>query len=179
MLHQRRTVSHDAWLHSSKLAQELLIRLPEFAAARCIAVYAPFQNEIDTSTIVRAAFVNGAKVLFPAVCGLSMVLRQVTSLDALKEGTYGILEPCNNGIDHQADEPDLIVIPGVAFDTRGHRIGYGKGYYDRFLSHAGLDACLIGLCHDFQIVDGFLPAEEHDICLHMIITDKRLIHCRR
>jgi len=178
MLHQRRAVSHDEWIYASKLAQQQLSRLPEFTTARCIALYSPFQNEIDTADLLQMAFSNGSRVLFPAVCGSSMLLRQVTAIEDLEEGAYGILEPCANGVDHQADEPDLIVVPGVAFDMRGHRIGYGKGYYDRFLHHADLNAKLIGLCHDFQIVEGNLPAEEHDICMNMIVSEKRLIQCR-
>lgn len=179
LLHQRRALTHDAWLHASKLAQERLIQLPEFIEARCIALYAPFQNEIDTAALLQRAFSNGSRVLFPAVCGSSMLLRQVTTVGDLEQGAYGILEPCANGVDHQADEPDLIVVPGVAFDVRGHRIGYGKGYYDRFLNHADLNAHLIGLCHDFQIVENGLPAEEHDVCLHTIVSDRRLIRCKK
>ena len=58
----------------------------------------------------------------------------------------------------------------------GHRIGYGKGYYDRFLQHPGRTAHLVGLCHDFQLIDGAIPAEEHDIRMELIVTDRRIIH---
>ncbi len=109
-----------------------------------------------------------------------MVFRQVERVaEPCRKGRFGILEPCPTGIDHQADEADLIVVPGVAFDLSGHRIGYGKGFYDRFLQHPGRTAHLIGLCHDFQLIDGAIPADSHDIPMEIIVTDPRIIRIRR
>ena len=175
ILARRRALSHDQWLASSRLAQRQLIALEEFSRAKCIALYSPAHNEIDTAGILEAAFTAGKRVLYPAVCGERMVFRQVEGLQSLSEGCFGILEPCPTGIDHHADEPDLIVVPGVTFDPHGHRIGYGKGYYDRFLRHPGRKAHLVGLCHDFQLIDGAIPAEEHDIRMELIVTDLRII----
>lgn len=172
----RKALSHDQWLASSRMAQRRLISLEEFARADCIALYAPAHNETDTAEILEAAFATGKRVLYPAVCGERMVFRQVEGLQHLAEGSFGILEPCPTGVDHHADEPDLIVVPGVAFDLHGHRIGYGKGYYDRFLEHPGRTAHLVGLCHDFQLIDGAIPVEGHDIRMELIVTDRRVIH---
>jgi 5-formyltetrahydrofolate cyclo-ligase len=85
------------------------------------------------------------------------------------------LEPCPTGTAHQADEADLIVVPGVAFDLAGHRIGYGKGFYDRFLHHPGRTAHLIGLCHDFQLTKERVPFDVHDIPMEIIVSDERII----
>ena len=106
-----------------------------------------------------------------------MVFRQVEGLASLEQGSFGILEPCPTGIDHHADEADLIVVPGVAFDLSGHRIGYGKGFYDRFLRHPGRKAHLVGLCHDFQLIAGDIPAEGHDIQMEIIVSDRRIVRC--
>jgi len=179
LLARRRALSHDQWLASSRAAQAKLIELEEFKHAACIALYAPAHNETDTSGILEAAFTAGKRVLYPAVCGAHMVFRQVEGLGSLAEGSFGILEPCPTGVDHHADEPDLIVVPGVAFDLHGHRIGYGKGYYDRFLQHPGRTAHLIGLCHDFQLIDGAIPAEEHDFRMELIVSDRRIIHVKQ
>jgi 5-formyltetrahydrofolate cyclo-ligase len=179
LLARRRALSHDQWLAFSKSAQAKLIALEEFERAACIALYAPAHNETDTSGILEAAFAAGKRVLYPAVCGERMVFRQVEGLGSLAEGSFGILEPCPTGIDHHADEPDLIVVPGVAFDLHGHRIGYGKGYYDRFLQHPGRTAHLIGLCHDFQLIDSDIPAEEHDFRMELIVSDQRIIHIKQ
>jgi 5-formyltetrahydrofolate cyclo-ligase len=161
------------------MAQQQLVSLAEFARASCIALYAPTHNETDTANILTDAFAAGKRVLYPAVCGDQMVFRQVEGVECLAEGCFGILEPCPTGCDHQADEPDLIVVPGVAFDLSGHRIGYGKGFYDRFLQHPGRKAHLVGLCHDFQLIDGAIPAEGHDIRMEIIVTDQRIIRIVR
>jgi 5-formyltetrahydrofolate cyclo-ligase len=179
ILARRMALSHDQWLASSQSAQRRLISLEEFARAACIALYAPAHNETDTAGILAAAHAAGKRVLYPAVCGERMVFRQVEELRNMAEGSFGILEPCPTGIDHHADEPDLIVVPGVAFDPHGHRIGYGKGYYDRFLQHPGRTAHLIGLCHDFQLIDGAIPAEEYDIRMELIVTDRRVVHIEK
>ena len=175
ILAQRRALSHEQWRLASQAAQERLLALEEFQRADCIALYAPLHNETDTAMILSVAFAAGKRVLYPAVCGAHMVFRQVEGIECLSKGCFGILEPCPTGTDHQADEADLIVVPGVAFDQAGHRIGYGKGFYDRFLQHPGRSAHLIGLCHDFQLIDGQIPAETHDIRMELIVTDQRLV----
>jgi 5-formyltetrahydrofolate cyclo-ligase len=175
ILARRRALSHDQWRAASQMAQQRLFALEEFMQARCIALYAPAHNETDTAGILAEAFTSGKRVLYPAVCGDRMVLRQVEGLECLSEGCFGILEPCSTGCDHQADEPDLIVVPGVVFDLSGHRIGYGKGFYDKFLQHPGRKAHLVGLCHDFQLIDGAIPAEGHDIRMELVVTDQRVV----
>jgi len=177
MLARRRALSHEEWLESSRLAQQGLLSLEEYCTATCIALYAPAHNETDTGDILASSFNAGKRVLYPAICGQEMVLRKVEGLAGLAEGRFGILEPCPTGIDHTAEEADLIVVPGVAFDQDGHRIGYGKGFYDRFLRHPGRKAHLIGLCHDFQLIEGKIPAEVHDIRMEIIVTDRRIIRC--
>jgi 5-formyltetrahydrofolate cyclo-ligase len=175
LLAQRRALSHESWRASSRVAQLNLLSLDEYHQAECVALYAPAHNETDTGLILTAAFQAGKRVLYPAVCGHQMVFRRVERLDELREGAFGILEPCPTGVDHQADEADLIVVPGVAFDLSGHRIGYGKGFYDRFLQHPGCRAHLVGLCHDFQVMESAIKADVHDIPMEIIISDQRII----
>lgn len=177
MLARRRALSSAEWQESSRLAQQNLLSLEEFRQAACIALYSPARNETDTAAILAAAHGAGKRVLFPAVCGEEMVLRQVEGVACLGPGCFGILEPCFTGVDHGADEADLIVVPGVAFDLTGHRIGFGKGFYDRFLEQPGRKAHLVGLCHDFQLIGEAIPAEGHDIRMEIIVTDKRIIRC--
>ena len=179
LLALRRALSHDEWCVSSSAAQRNLLSLGEFVRAECVALYAPAHNETDTGLILTAAFQSGKRVLYPAVCGHHMVFRHVERLEELQQGTFGILEPCATAAEHQADEADLIVVPGVAFDQSGHRIGYGKGFYDRFLHHPGRTASLVGLCHDFQLTDGAIPADSHDIPMDIVVTDERIIRIKR
>jgi 5-formyltetrahydrofolate cyclo-ligase len=174
-LAQRRALGRDSWTMGSNLAQQRLIALDEFNSSECIALYAPIHNEIDTTEIMVAALKAGKKVLYPAVCGTEMVFREISGAHSLRKGAFGILEPCATCVEHPADQADLIVVPGVAFDLRGHRIGYGKGFYDRFLQHRNSKSHLVGLCHDFQLIDDGIPGELHDITMGIIISDKRII----
>ena len=175
LLAKRRALSHDSWRESSRAAQLNLLSLDEYDRSDCIALYAPAHNEADTGLILTTSFQAGKRVLYPAVCGHHMVFRHVERIEELQEGAFGILEPCATGVDHQADEADMIVVPGVAFDLTGHRIGYGKGFYDRFLHHPGCRAHLVGLCHDFQLTAGEIPADVHDIPMEIVVSDKRII----
>lgn len=179
MLARRRALSHDAWRESSRLAQCSLLSLEEYDRAECVALYAPAHNETDTALILTDAFSRGKRVLYPAVCGQHMVFRRVERLEGLREGAFGILEPCPTGVDHHAGEADFIVVPGVAFDCTGHRLGYGKGFYDRFLQHPDRTAHLVGLCHDFQLTDVALPADAHDIPMEIIVTDQRIMRMKK
>lgn len=179
LLAARRALSHESWRASSHAAQLNLLSLEEYMRAECVALYAPAHNETDTGLILSSAFQSGKRVLYPAVCGERMVFRRVEHIEALQEGAFGILEPWPIGVDHQADEADLIVVPGVAFDLAGHRIGYGKGFYDRFLQHPGRTAHLVGLCHDFQLTDEAIPADPHDIPMEIVVSDTRVIRIPR
>lgn len=177
MLVQRRALSRAQWRANSLLAQQRLLGLDEYLHSACIALYAPLQNEVDTVLLGEKAFSDGKRVLYPLVCGHEMVFRQIEGGHQLAPGSFGILEPCSVGVDHLADEADLIVVPGVAFDLSGHRIGFGKGYYDRFLQNPALKACLVGFCHDFQVTGDPIPADQHDIRMDIIITESRIIRC--
>ncbi|HPX61722.1 MAG TPA: 5-formyltetrahydrofolate cyclo-ligase [Deltaproteobacteria bacterium] len=176
MLKLRRAMSVDEWRVASREAQQLLMELDEYRGAACVALYAPLQNEVDTLLVRDSAFADGKRVLYPVVSGHGMVMRQAHSAEMFRQGSFGILEPVGSD-DHQADEPDLIVVPGVAFDRNGHRIGFGKGYYDRFLRNPGLKACLVGFCHEFQLIDGSIAADDHDVRMDVLVTDRRVIRC--
>jgi 5-formyltetrahydrofolate cyclo-ligase len=179
MLARRRALTHEEWCASSHAAQLNLLVLDEYVQAVTVALYAPHHNETDTALILTSAFEAGKRVLYPAVCGGEMVLRSVTSIAELRAGAFGILEPCPTGGDHQADVVDLVVVPGVAFDRTGHRLGYGKGFYDRFLNNPGRAAHLVGLCHDFQVTETGIPTDIHDIPMEIIVSDKRVLRVKQ
>lgn len=174
LLTRRRGMELHSWRSSSHAAQQHLIATSVFKQSRCIALYAAMQHEVDTSELFETAQQQGKQVLFPAVCGNRLQFRQVTTLEQLTSGAFGILEPCLLEPEHLLEAADLIVVPGVAFDLRGHRIGFGKGYYDRCLSELAVLPPLVGLCHDFQLLEQ-IPAEGHDIRMQYVITDQRII----
>lgn len=164
----------DCWRAASTAAQQRLLALEPFRQATVVALYAPIQQEIDTTLLFDAAKAAGKQVLYPQVRDGQLQFRLVTDLHQLVSGAYRIPEP---GLAHSLmpfEQVDLIVVPGVAFDLQGHRIGFGKGYYDRCLSQRGRHATLVGICHDFQLIER-IPAEGHDISMQYIVTEHRLI----
>jgi len=172
MLARRSSLSREQWQDHSLKAQERLLSLDLFQQARWIALYAPLQNEIDTALLFAAARAAGKRVQYPLVCGEQLMFQEVTTLEQLSRGSFGILEPCSRGAGQVQTVPDLMVVPGVAFDLRGHRVGFGKGYYDRYLAGLHQLPFLVGLCHEFQLCDQ-VPAEGHDIRMHCLVTESR------
>lgn len=174
MLAQRRELSDKDWLTASEKAQLQLLSLEEYRQALSVALYYPAHRETDTMMIAEAALAEGKKLYFPAICGPNMEMRHIKDLTELKPGKFGIHEPCRPER-HEPGLPDMIIVPGVLFDLNGHRIGYGKGYYDRYLEQHSGNCHLVGLCHDFQLVDEPIPADRHDIRMEIIITENRII----
>jgi 5-formyltetrahydrofolate cyclo-ligase len=173
LLAQRKHLSLDTCLHQSLLAQGQFLRLPEFAAATTLALYSPILNEVYTEEIFRQACARGKQVVYPRVEGASLEFFAVSGRDDLQVGNFGILEP-------KGTQPvpvariDLLLVPGVAFDLGGHRLGYGKGYYDRLLSGRAKGAKLVGFCFEFQLLSS-LPAELHDVRMDLLVTDQRTL----
>lgn len=174
LLRCRSEMDQAAWQSASRQAQQRLMSLEIFAQAGCIALYAPIRNEVDTRLLFEEALRLGKRVLYPKVCGDEMRFHEVTATDDLEQGSFGIPEPCVAGAGYMPDEADLIVVPGVAFDLNGHRIGFGKGYYDRCLFGLRKQPVLVGLCHDFQLLEQ-IPSEGHDIRMQYLVTDQRII----
>ena len=101
---------------------------------------------------------------------------KIVDLTNLKEDKYGILEPTKDIEAMNKNELDLVIMPGLAFDTNGGRLGYGGGYYDKYLQKIAGNLSKVALAYDFQIVQE-VPKEEHDIKVDYIITEKREIEC--
>ncbi|MFP4200625.1 MAG: 5-formyltetrahydrofolate cyclo-ligase [Clostridia bacterium] len=148
---------------------------PSYRDARMIAFFASFGTEIDTWRLIRSARGDEKQIYLPRVAGPSLELCPVywsgiTPMN-LVGGYRGIREP-----DSHAEDPramDVIVVPGLAFDGRGYRVGYGGGYYDRLLSSLGSATTTVGLCYRFQMVDD-LPTEAHDKPVDYVVTEDGL-----
>jgi len=172
LLARRQHLAAATCLSCSLAAQQRLVLAPEFVAAKVVALYSPVRNEVFTEDIFTAARRSGKTVTYPRVRGPLLDFVEVAERNELVPGAYGILEPRGSQVVPLA-ELELIVVPGVAFDLAGHRLGYGKGYYDRFLHER--KGRLAGLCFDFQLVER-LPAEAHDVQMHMVVTEQRTLH---
>jgi 5-formyltetrahydrofolate cyclo-ligase len=171
LLARRQHLAADTCLGRSLEAQQRFLLTPEFAAATVVGLYSPVRNEVFTEELFTVARRSGKMVAYPRVRGVLLEFVRVMERQELVPGAFGILEPGGTQVVPLA-ALDLVVVPGVAFDLTGHRLGYGKGYYDRFLHERR--GQLVGLCFDFQLV-GTLPAEAHDVRMDMVVTDERTL----
>ena len=154
---------------------EITVSSNEFKNAKIILAYYPIKNEPNVLKIAEAALLQGKKVAFPISDPLTCELKFkfVNNLSELVIGTYKIPEPSADNQAYCGESHALCIVPALAFDKKGYRIGYGKGYYDRFLSSfKGVSA---GLCYDDFLCDS-LPIEETDRKVNMIITNKEVIY---
>ena len=153
-----------------ELSLPVISRLrPFLAEARTIMAYYSLPDEVNTHSLIDDLVSEGKTVLLPKVMGVdTMELRRYTGRDDLQEGVYHILEPVGKPFTDYA-AIDLILVPGLAFDAAGHRLGRGRGYYDRFLhSRVGFYCVKIGICFDFQKVDE-VPIDAFDMPVDMVV----------
>lgn len=143
-----------------------LERHPAFQAAHTVLLYHSLPDEVDTHAFIRK-WIASKRILLPVVKGDELELRAYTGPETLTAGSYGILEPTGPLFTRYPDIA-LAVVPGVAFDRLGNRLGRGKGYYDRLLPRL-TDAYKIGICFPYQLVDE-VPAEEFDIRMDEVLT---------
>ena len=137
-----------------------------YAQANTIYGYLPYNQEVRTVAILQQALQDGKRVAVPKVFGEQMRFIYLEDLSAVEKGYAGIPEPVADG--PVADDPTaLVLMPGLAFDAKGHRIGYGGGFYDRFLEEEPNHPTL-ALCYDFQMLE-HLETEAHDIPVDQVI----------
>jgi len=175
MLESRKALSEDVYREKSLLIQQRLISTEEYSIANVLVLYSPIHNEVETQQVFENSLTSGKKVLLPAVYEGKLLFRELKGIADLYKGKFGILEPSAANAVFDPGLADLIVLPGIAFDLKGHRVGYGKGYYDKTLHHLEGQGKLAGICYDFQLVDE-IAGEPHDVRVDMIITERRIIH---
>jgi len=158
---------------------ERLFALPEFKRARVILFYASKKHEVQTHELIEQALLLGKRVAVPLTdmrCHC-LHLSEVKCLRDLAPGHFGILEPTKATFRPVSPHSiDIVIVPGVAFDPQGNRIGYGMGFYDSLLRQMP-HAKAIALAFEFQLVDE-IPAEAHDVRVHRIITEDRVVTCK-
>ena len=144
-----------------------LLQHPRILQAHCIMLYASLPDEVNTRHAIQQLLQEGKTILLPVVTGEgSMVLRTTSPSDPMQEGAFHIYEPTGALFTHY-NQIEVAVIPGMAFDTKGQRLGRGKGYYDRFLPLL-THTYKIGLCFDFQKVS-HVPTNIHDIAMDEVL----------
>jgi 5-formyltetrahydrofolate cyclo-ligase len=147
-----------------------------FSSARCLFLYAAIRTEVATSRLADMALQAGRRLGFPRYQkDGGLLFHQVDRLSDLASGAFGVPEP-GAGPEISLAEADVVLVPGLAFDRRGYRLGYGGGAYDRALK--GVRSLKVGLAFDFQVSEEDLPAEDFDVPMDYVVTDRRLLDCR-
>ena len=175
---RKRVLEEIATLPDSYFADSdarLLLRvtsLSEFVAAKTIMMYCSVKNEPGTLGIAEAALSAGKTVAFPCCYrGGIMEARSVSCLSQLRPAVLGIPAPPGDAPLIASNKLELIIVPALAFDKAGYRLGYGGGYYDRYLR--SVNAITVGLARE-RLIREKLPAEPHDIAVNLVITEERI-----
>ncbi|MFO7983166.1 MAG: 5-formyltetrahydrofolate cyclo-ligase [Desulfuromonadales bacterium] len=176
ILARRRQLSFEECLAQSLRIQNRLLSAPEFRTSARLALYSPILNEVFTEKLFQQARQERMSVAYPRVRGEDLEFVLVSDPGALTHGAFGVMEPSGHEL-IVPGELDLVVVPGVAFDFSGYRLGYGKGFYDRALHDTAQRTVRAGVCYELQLVD-VLPAERHDICMDLIVTENRILRFR-
>jgi 5-formyltetrahydrofolate cyclo-ligase len=157
---------------------ETFASLPEYQAAKTVMFYVDVRSEVRTRNYLATALTHGKKIVVPYCVDGELELFHLESMDELSIGMYKILEPkveMRSVASKKAtpQELDLIMVPGVAFDRTGARMGHGFGYYDKLLQHARKDTPLVALAFECQLFPE-IPTQSHDIFMDKIITEKQV-----
>jgi len=178
ILKKRNNMLFSEVLEKSERIKELVFQMDEFKDAKTILFYVSYDNEVYTHEMIKESLEIKKQVIVPKtdMNKRTILCSSLTKWDDLFIGAYNILEPrqeCLNEV--SLESIDLIIIPGIAFDYQGNRIGHGMGYYDRLLKKK-INAHCLGLAFELQIVNN-IPTAPHDVKVEKIVTEERIITC--
>ncbi len=165
-----RMTPHEVWVSSSSIFSSL-IREPVFNKAQNICCYLSYDNEVHTHGFILRCLKWGKTVAVPKIDKKrGMHLAKFVDFSCMEPGAFGILEP-KDSAPYDPDELDLVIVPALALDKSGNRLGFGAGYYDKFLAPRSEKLFVVGVAHDFQLAE-LLPVSAHDIPMHQVITGR-------
>lgn len=168
----------DVQKYSAAVLEHLCV-FPAFCTSNTVMVYMALPQEVQTASILCEARQQQKRVAVPVLHqGRMLAVELPTDTSRLRRGPYGILEPCDHTALVALKDIGCILVPGVAFDRHGGRLGFGQGYYDRFLGQLGRATFLCGLAFGLQLVP-CVPQMPHDVRVHAVVTDQGVISCRR
>ena len=172
LLAARRALSEEERARADLAVAEAFLSLPESKIAKTVVRYASYGCEVDTYAIARAAVAEGKTVAYPLCDAATHTMRfLICSPDGLSAGYRGIPEPTADCPEAAPDVTSVCVLPGLAFDREGGRLGYGGGFYDRFL--ARFPGIRVGLAREIRKEP--VPCEAHDARCHITVTEKEVI----
>jgi len=174
LLEKRDNTSFDFMEIASAKMQKKLKKISAFRNAQKIGVYYPIGSEILTQDIIQELFSNGKDVFLPKVIGENIEFRKITDFSSLEKGSFDIMEPKDDCMTD--NNLDVVLVPTVGISQIGVRLGYGHGFYDRYLAEH--KTTTISLTLEKQIVKN-IPKSEHDIVIDWIVTEDRILETQR
>ena len=176
VLEKRNSLPKEDIMEKSNKVKDNLFNLEQYKKSKVAMFFVSFNSEVHTHDMIKEALKNKT-VIVPKIVHQEIEPSVIIDFDNLiPSGKFGILEPIET-MKIAYKNIDLVLVPGIVFDKEGHRIGYGFGYYDKFLRKVP-KAIKIGLAFDFQVVDK-IPREMHDIPVDLIVTEERVVECRK
>lgn len=173
MLKKRNSIAPPNLLSWSDTIVSFVVSGSKYIRATDVLLYSSYGSEVITTKLCEKALKDGKEVYYPRVEGEYMSFYKVTSPADLNTGFKGILEPYGCGGKFKAGHNTIVIVPGVVFGRDGYRVGYGKGYYDKFLGRNS-DIYKIGICFEQQLIDR-VPRDEYDVQMDEIITEKTIL----
>ncbi|MBF4510304.1 MAG: 5-formyltetrahydrofolate cyclo-ligase [Aeromicrobium sp.] len=173
----RRAVGPEARHAAAYALAERVLTLPEMDGARSVLLYGSSPEEADPGVLEWALRDNGIRIAYPRVAGpYELMLHWVDDASVLRSGSYGLKEPVADAPRAHLAEIDLVVVPGIAFDARGNRLGFGGGYYDTLLGDGDDRPFSVGFAYDEQVV-AEVPHEDRDRPVDVLVTPTRTYRC--
>lgn len=169
MKKKRQMLDPEQRMHASQMIAKRLNELVPIKEARTIMGFAAIQNEVETGFFLEEQQQMGKTILLPRVQEGQLVAVEWKGWQETGVSSLGIREPLGEA--YPPADIDVVLVPGLAFDGRGYRLGYGRGFYDRFLPTLRPDAFKCGICYEFQVVDSVFP-HAADIPMHWIVTQQ-------
>ena len=166
MKEQKRSMTQEQIIRASERLGELFASCEPYRKANTIYFYLPYNQEVRTVPMLERALLEGKRVAVPKVYGDEMRFIYIENLSGIAPGSFGIPEPVADG--PVADDPTaLVLMPGLAFDRQGNRMGYGGGFYDKFLNQEP-NHPTVALCYEFQMQPS-LPVEAYDVPVDLVL----------
>jgi 5-formyltetrahydrofolate cyclo-ligase len=175
MLEKRNSLSPADITTKSAAIQQRFAHSDEFNHSRMVASYYPVGSEVRTQKIVNIALKSNRLVALPSTIGNHIKFYRIFLNTDLTAGKFGIKEPSISSNSCVSDEIDLLLVPGIVFDTNGYRIGYGYGYYDRFIARKKNSIVSVGLAYEFQVCEK-VPRSHNDQKINVLVTEERMLY---
>ena len=173
MVHRRDAMQkEEASMLSSKICAKI-IGLEVVGKCRSVGIYLPFRNEVAVDSVFDTLSYSGKRIYAPFISDGKMAFAKLESLTDTTKGAYGITEPVAR--EDETDLIDVLIVPGLAFDRIGNRIGWGHGYYDSVLRD--MSAIKIGAAYGFQLMRNRIDTDAHDARMDMVVTEDEVVEC--